>query len=126
MLCPTRTSPCGQGFPDSDGANVATPNGDAVCRHPAHRCSWWGGLVFTNNLFRPECLDAAVNNALGALPALVAAGVDGVFLDGVVDFDIGCSPKTPCTRREPFNFTPSGGRFDFARSPARAPHGAYV
>jgi hypothetical protein len=41
-------------------------------------------------------MDAAVNNALGSLPALIDAGVDGVFLDGVVDFDIGCSPQTPC------------------------------
>ena len=60
------------------------------------RCSWWGGLVFTNNLFDEECFDATVNNALEALPDLVAAGVSGVFLDGVVDFDIGCSPQTPC------------------------------
>ena len=45
-------------------------------------CSWWGGLVFTNNLFDPDCFEAAVENALGALPDLVAAGVDGVFLDG--------------------------------------------
>lgn len=58
-------------------------------------CSWWAGLVFTNNLFDPDCLDAAVANALAVLPDLLAAGVDGVFLDGVVDFDIGCS-ATPC------------------------------
>ena len=32
------------------------------------------------------------------------------------------------TRREPFNFTPSGGLFDFVRLPARTmhSHGAYV
>ena len=59
-------------------------------------CSWWAGLVFTNNLFDPDCMRAALDNAFGALPELVAAGVDGVFLDGVVDFDIGCSPATPC------------------------------
>ena len=40
-------------------------------------------------------MEAALDNAMGALPELVAAGIDGVFLDGVVDFDIGCSP-TPC------------------------------
>ena len=40
-------------------------------------------------------MNATVANALSVLPQLVAAGVDGVFLDGVVDFDIGCSP-TPC------------------------------
>jgi hypothetical protein len=38
---------------------------------------------------------ATVDNALGSLSPLIAAGVDGVFLDGVVDFDIGCS-ETPC------------------------------
>jgi hypothetical protein len=58
-------------------------------------CSWWAGLVYTNNLFDPDCMNATVANALSVLPQLVAAGVDGVFLDGVVDFDIGCSP-TPC------------------------------
>ena len=49
-------------------------------------CSWWAGLVFTNNLFDPDCMKAAVDNALGSLTPLIAAGVDGVFLDGVVDF----------------------------------------
>jgi hypothetical protein len=58
-------------------------------------CSWWAGLVFTNNLFDPDCMRATVDNALGSLSPLIAAGVDGVFLDGVVDFDIGCS-ETPC------------------------------
>eukprot|EP01052_Picozoa_sp_SAG31_P084324 SAG31_NODE_44616_length_262_cov_0.631902_1_plen_74_part_10 len=53
-------------------------------------------MVFTNNLFDPGCMQAALDNAFGALPELVAAGVDGVFLDGVVDFDIGCNPATPC------------------------------
>ena len=43
-------------------------------------CTWWKNLVFTNNLFQPECLQAAVDNALRPLPALIAAGVDGVFL----------------------------------------------
>eukprot|EP01052_Picozoa_sp_SAG31_P018276 SAG31_NODE_1289_length_8983_cov_9.783543_5_plen_172_part_00 len=44
-------------------------------------CSWWNGLVFTNNLFREECLDAAVDNAVNAFSGgLLAAGVDGVFL----------------------------------------------
>eukprot|EP01044_Picomonas_judraskeda_P015003 COSAG03_NODE_2460_length_2733_cov_29.331055_4_plen_183_part_01 len=59
-------------------------------------CSWWAGLVFTNNLFDPDCMNATVNNALGSLPKLIEAGIGGVFLDGVVDFDIGCSPATPC------------------------------
>ena len=44
-------------------------------------CSWWVGLVFTNNLLIPECFEAAVANAMRALDGgLVAAGVDGVFL----------------------------------------------
>eukprot|EP01052_Picozoa_sp_SAG31_P032657 SAG31_NODE_3602_length_4080_cov_6.988194_3_plen_101_part_00 len=44
-------------------------------------CSWWNGLVFTNNLFREECLNAAVKNAVDALNGgLLAAGVDGIFL----------------------------------------------
>lgn len=62
-------------------------------------CSWWVGLVFTNNLFRPECLQAAVDNALDALGGgLLAAGVDGVFLDGVTDYNTGCaSPDINCT-----------------------------
>jgi hypothetical protein len=41
-------------------------------------CSWWAGLVFTNNLFDPDCMNATVSNALGSLPKLVEAGVDGV------------------------------------------------
>ena len=70
-------------------------------------CSWWAGLVFTNNLFDADCLDAAVQNALTSLSPLIAAGVDGVFLDGVVDFDIGCSPQTPCNVRHfPARFPP--------------------
>ena len=74
-------------------------------------CTWWKNLVFTNNLFQPECLQAAVDNALRPLPALIAAGVDGVFLgahslcllrpppltvssvvaDGVIPFNYGCN-----------------------------------
>ena len=43
-------------------------------------CSWWVGLVFTNNLFREECLQAAVDNAVNALSGgLLDAGVDGVL-----------------------------------------------
>ena len=34
-------------------------------------CSWWVGLVFTNNLFLPECLQAAVDNAKAALSPLI-------------------------------------------------------
>eukprot|EP00040_Diaphanoeca_grandis_P002930 m.23137 g.23137 ORF g.23137 m.23137 type:complete len:798 (-) comp14084_c0_seq1:81-2474(-) len=61
-------------------------------------CSWWVNMVFTNNLFVPECFDAAVNNALTALPDLLAAGIDGVFLDGVVPYDLGCtSVDVNCT-----------------------------
>lgn len=62
-------------------------------------CSWWVGLVFTNNLFRPKCLQAAVANALAALDGgLLAAGVDGVFLDGVVPYNLGCTHADPnCT-----------------------------
>jgi hypothetical protein len=70
-----------------DKCLVRNTNGDL--------CSWWAGLVFTNNLFDPDCMQAALDNAMGALPELVAAGIDGVFLDGVVDFDIGCG-KIPC------------------------------
>ena len=50
-------------------------------------------------------LTQAVGNAMGALPALVEAGVDGVFLDGVVDFDIGCRCATF------FTFLPRSLRF---------------
>eukprot|EP00035_Acanthoeca_spectabilis_P038565 m.54290 g.54290 ORF g.54290 m.54290 type:complete len:911 (+) comp9189_c0_seq1:3497-6229(+) len=61
-------------------------------------CSWWVDLVFTNNLFRPECMQAAVTNALTPLPDLIAAGVDGVFLDGVVPYNLGCTnPDVNCT-----------------------------
>eukprot|EP01051_Picozoa_sp_SAG22_P005361 SAG22_NODE_316_length_12517_cov_75.265180_5_plen_258_part_00 len=62
-------------------------------------CSWWVGLVYTNNMFRPECLQAAIDNALGALSGgLLAAGIDGVFLDGVTDYNTGCSSPDPnCT-----------------------------
>ena len=31
-------------------------------------------------------MNATVSNALGSLSKLIEAGVDGVFLDGVVDF----------------------------------------
>jgi hypothetical protein len=54
-------------------------------------CSWWVGLVFSNNLFQPECWQAAVDNAMHALEGgLLAAGIDGVFLDGVVPYALGC------------------------------------
>eukprot|EP01047_Picozoa_sp_COSAG01_P079152 COSAG01_NODE_14901_length_1397_cov_1.605547_1_plen_208_part_10 len=54
-------------------------------------CSWWVGLVFTNNLFIEECWQAAVDNAIHALAGgLLDAGVDGVFLDGVVPYNLGC------------------------------------
>ena len=53
----------------------------------------------TNNLFQPECLQAAIDNALSALEGgLIAAGVDGVFLDGVTNFGTGChSADVNCT-----------------------------
>eukprot|EP01043_Picozoa_sp_COSAG02_P028386 COSAG02_NODE_1718_length_11207_cov_2.888999_6_plen_422_part_00 len=55
-------------------------------------CSWWVGLVFSNNLFRPECWQAAVDNAIHALEGgLLDAGVDGVFLDGVIPYTLGCT-----------------------------------
>jgi hypothetical protein len=55
-------------------------------------CSWWNGLVFTNNLFREECLQAAVDNAVNSLEGgLLDAGIDGVFLDGVIPYNLGCS-----------------------------------
>ena len=37
-------------------------------------CSWWVGLVFSNNLFRPECWQAAVDNAMHALEGGLLAG----------------------------------------------------
>ena len=55
------------------------------------KCSWWVGMVFTNNLFLPQCLEAAVTNAMSAMDYLVDAGVDGVFLDGVVNYNLGCT-----------------------------------
>ena len=100
-----RQSSCGDGahtpapaFPFCCGISERAPAETAALR-PAHlpyRVACLQCKVFTNNLFDPDCFTAAVDNALGALPALVAAGVDGVFLDGVVEFDIGCSPQTPC------------------------------
>jgi hypothetical protein len=54
-------------------------------------CSWWVGMVYTNNLFIPECFEAAVDNAVQALEPLIPAGVGGVFLDGVVNYDLGCT-----------------------------------
>ena len=55
-------------------------------------CSWWNGLVFTNNLFREECLQAAVDNAVNSLQGgLLDAGISGVFLDGVIPYNLGCS-----------------------------------
>jgi hypothetical protein len=40
-------------------------------------CSWWVGLVFTNNLFIEECWQYAVHNAMRALDGgLMEAGID--------------------------------------------------
>ena len=42
-------------------------------------------------MFIPECLEAAIENARNPMEQLIAAGVDGVFLDGVVNYQLGCS-----------------------------------
>ena len=81
---------------DPDHSSGWLPEKCRVRNTAGELCSWWAGLVFTNNLFDADCMNATVNNALGSLPKLIEAGIDGVFLDGVVDFDIGCSPATPC------------------------------
>jgi len=62
-------------------------------------CSWWAGLVFTNNLFIEECWQYAVDNAMRALDGgLMEAGVDGVFLDGFTHYSEGCksNPNVAC------------------------------
>ena len=58
----------------------------------------------TNNLFRSECFQAAVDNALNALPALVDAGVDGVFLDGVIPYVLLASHFAVFKRHSRFGF----------------------
>ena len=41
-------------------------------------------------MFKQDCFDAVKNYALQALPELVAAGMDGIFLDGMITFEEGC------------------------------------
>jgi hypothetical protein len=61
-------------------------------------------MVFTNNMFTPECFEAGVDHALLAMPQLVGVGIDGVFLDGVVNYDLGCKAvdvncsSSPCEK----------------------------
>jgi hypothetical protein len=59
-------------------------------------CDWWvpwpNGII-TTNMFMPKCLAAVTTYAQRSLPALVAAGLDGVFLDGLVPFSEGCKPQ---------------------------------
>ena len=75
---------------DLAGPNPWLPDDCLMRNADGTVCSWWVGLVFSNNMFRPKCLKAAVDNALSALEPLVKAGIDGVFLDGVVEYNLGC------------------------------------
>ena len=52
-------------------------------------CDWWVPFpdgIITTNMFRDECLASVTNYALAALPELVDAGMDGVFLDGLIPY----------------------------------------
>lgn len=75
-------------------------------------CSWWAGMVYSNNMFVEECFEAGVQHALAPMPALVAAGVDGVFLDGVVNYNLGCKQvdvnctTQPCQKQKQNSTTP--------------------
>ena len=45
-------------------------------------CTWWKNLVFTNNLFQPECLQAAVDNEQLAHRKMYPTTEDGTFVVG--------------------------------------------
>ena len=59
-------------------------------------CDWWAPWpngIITTNMFMPKCLAAVTTYAQRSLPALVAAGLDGVLLDGLVPFSEGCKSR---------------------------------
>jgi hypothetical protein len=63
----------------SDGNRHAAQHACCDCS----RAGWvpWPNGIITTNMFRQDCFDAVTNYALHALPQLVAAGMDGIFLE---------------------------------------------
>ena len=87
----------------------------------------WDGKSF--GLFSAECwlVGTKMVQAEPTVPVgLVSSCWSGSMIQPWLPADVAGKSCRDSTPREPFNTTPMGVKFDFARLPARTPHGAQV